>query len=51
MLIPIKLGSQGLILRLLGQVMRTKLAVYVRVACRRVLFYRSALMPVMLTVL
>ena len=51
MLIPTKLGSQGLILRLTGQAIGTKLVVFVPVVCRRVLVYRSALMPVMLTVL
>jgi hypothetical protein len=51
LLIPIKLGSQGLILRLTGQAIGTKLVVFVPIVCRRVLVYRSALMPVMLTVL
>lgn len=51
LLIPIKLGDQGLILRLTCQAIGTKLVVFVPIVCRRVLVYRSALMPVMLTVL
>ena len=51
LLIPFKLGFQGLNLRLIGERLEPNLCCLFGVVYRRVLGYRSALMPVMLTVL
>jgi hypothetical protein len=50
MLIPKKLGSQGLILRLTGDVIRTDGSLFVPILIRPLLVYRFALMPPMPTV-